>query len=156
LHQTVPFEDILKSRQIYRGLFLESLNPRQILESSDAYGDRHQMFRPQASNRDDVDFYFDRPIEGFFVEKVCNWKELNRPPFNYVANIGSLCVSISANAFSKGPSKIKPDGRLSKWAIETWMSRSSVRVGSIGDLMQQSACVNRVNAEYLKCIPGCH
>ena len=25
-----------------------------------------------------------------------------------------------------------------------------------GDLMQQSACVNRVNAEYLKCIPGCH
>lgn len=37
--------------------------------------------------------------------------------------------------------------------------QSEARFGLLhrsGDLMPQSACVNRVNAEYLKCIPGCH
>ncbi len=70
----------------------------------------------------------------------------------FFCNDGQTCVNAAGTWKCRSPA---PAGMSCATCLAN-QKRDSDSCTRSGDLMQQSACVNRVNAEYLKCIPGCH
>ncbi len=64
---------------------------------------------------------------------------------------GNTCLTVS------GVWKCKPAGvaPMSCAACARNQNRDGDACGTSGDLIAQNQCINRVNAEYIKCIPGC-
>jgi hypothetical protein len=79
---------------------------------------------------------------------VCETRQEGRNVRTFFCNDGQTCVNAAGTWKCRSPA---PAGM----SCATCLANQKRGTRS-GDLMQQSACVNRVNAEYLKCIPGCH
>ena len=83
---------------------------------------------------------------------VCETRQEGRNVRTFFCNDGQTCVNAAGTWKSRSPA---PAGMSCATCLAN-QKRDSDSCTRSGDLMQQSACVNRVNAEYLKCIPGCH
>jgi hypothetical protein len=83
---------------------------------------------------------------------VCEQRKEGRNIRTFFCNDGQTCVNVSGSWKCRSPA---PAGMSCATCLAN-QKRDSDSCTRSGNLMQQSACVNRVNAEYLKCIPGCH
>ena len=83
---------------------------------------------------------------------VCETRQEGRNVRTFFCNDGQTCVNAASTWKCRSPA---PAGMSCATCLAN-QKRDSNSCTRSGDLMQQSACVNRVNAEYLKCIPGCH
>jgi hypothetical protein len=83
---------------------------------------------------------------------VCEQRKEGKNIRTFFCNDGQTCVNVSGSWKCRSPA---PAGMSCATCLAN-QKRDSDSCTRSGNLMQQSACVNRVNAEYLKCIPGCH
>ena len=82
---------------------------------------------------------------------VCEKRREGTKIVTYSCPDRNTCVNVS------GAWKCKPPGPapMSCAACARIQKRDSDACTTAGNLIAQNQCVNRVNAEYLKCIPGC-
>jgi len=94
-----------------------------------------------------------RTVELFVeVRVICEQRKEAKGTRTFFCEDGQTCVNQAGAWKCRSAAAPLP---MSCAVCASNQKRDSDACTRSGDLIQQNQCVNRVNAEYLKCIPGC-